>query len=158
MSEKESIKEKGVTFWNDFKAFAFKGNVLDMAVGVIVATAFTKIVNSLVNDVFMPLISWLFQLPDFSAMNIILVKPILDEATGEVLDPGVTMMLGSFILNVVNFFLVALFIFVFIRTLSKLKRKKKEEEVVEEPKPVEPPKPTAEDLLAEIRDLLKKDK
>ena len=58
MSKKVSIKEKGVTFWNDFKAFAFKGNVLDMAVGVIVATAFTKIVNSLVNDVFMPFISW----------------------------------------------------------------------------------------------------
>lgn len=156
MSKKVSIKEKGVTFWNDFKAFAFKGNVLDMAVGVIVATAFTKIVNSLVNDVFMPFISWLFKLPDFAAMNIVLVEPTLDAATGEVLDPGVTMLLGSFILNVVNFFLVALFIFVFIRTISKLKRKKAEE-VVEEPAPVEPPKPTAEDLLAEIRDLLKKD-
>ena len=156
MSKKQSIKEKGVTFWNDFKAFAFKGNVLDMAVGVIVATAFTKIVNSLVNDVFMPFISWLFKLPDFSKMDIILVEPTLDAATGEVLDPGVTMLLGSFILNVVNFFLVALFVFVFIRTISKLKRKK-EEEVVEEPAPVEPPKPTAEDLLAEIRDLLKKD-
>lgn len=156
MRKKQSIKEKGVTFWNDFKAFAFKGNVLDMAVGVIVATAFTKIVNSLVNDVFMPFISWLFKLPDFSKMDIILVEPTLDAATGEVLDPGVTMLLGSFILNVVNFFLVALFVFVFIRTISKLKRKK-EEEVVEEPAPVEPPKPTAEDLLAEIRDLLKKD-
>ncbi|MBR4866312.1 MAG: large conductance mechanosensitive channel protein MscL [Clostridia bacterium] len=156
MSKKQSIKEKGVTFWNDFKAFAFKGNVLDMAVGVIVATAFTKIVNSLVNDVFMPFISWLFRLPDFSKMDIVLVEPTLDAATGEVLDPGVTMLLGSFILNVVNFFLVALFVFVFIRTISKLKRKK-EEEVVEEPAPVEPPKPTAEDLLAEIRDLLKKD-
>lgn len=156
MSKNQSIKEKGVTFWNDFKAFAFKGNVLDMAVGVIVATAFTKIVNSLVNDVFMPFISWLFKLPDFTKMDIILVEPTLDAATGEVLDPGVTMLLGSFILNVVNFFLVALFVFVFIRTISKLKRKK-EEEVVEEPAPVEPPKPTAEDLLAEIRDLLKKD-
>ena len=156
MSKKQSIKEKGVTFWNDFKAFAFKGNVLDMAVGVIVATAFTKIVNSLVNDVFMPFISWLFQLPDFAAMNVILVQPTLDAATGEVLDPGVTMLLGSFILNVVNFFLVAMFVFIFIRVISKLMRKKKEE-VVEEPAPEEPPKPTTEDLLAEIRDLLKKE-
>ena len=156
MSKKVSIKEKGVTFWNDFKAFAFKGNVLDMAVGVIVATAFTKIVNSLVNDVFMPFISWLFKLPDFATMNIVLVEPTLDAATGEVLDPGVTMLLGSFILNVVNFFLIALFVFIFIRTIAKLNRKK-EEEVVEEPAPAEPPKPTAEDLLAEIRDLLKKD-
>ncbi|MBQ2749042.1 MAG: large conductance mechanosensitive channel protein MscL [Clostridia bacterium] len=156
MSKKVSIKEKGVTFWNDFKAFAFKGNVLDMAVGVIVATAFTKIVNSLVNDVFMPFISWLFKLPDFATMNIVLVEPTLDAATGEVLDPGVTMLLGSFILNVVNFFLIALFVFVFIRTIAKLNRKK-EAEVVEEPAPAEPPKPTAEDLLAEIRDLLKKD-
>ena len=153
---KKSIKEKGATFWNDFKAFAFKGNVLDMAVGVIVATAFTKIVNSLVNDVFMPFISWLFKLPDFSKMDIILVEPTLDAATGEVLDPGVTMLLGSFILNVVNFFLIALFVFIFIRTIAKLNRKKKEE-AAEEPAPVEPPKPTAEDLLAEIRDLLKKD-
>lgn len=156
MSKKVSIKEKGVTFWNDFKAFAFKGNVLDMAVGVIVATAFTKIVNSLVNDVFMPFISWLFKLPDFATMNIVLVEPTLDAATGEVLDPGVTMLLGSFILNVVNFFPIALFVFVFIRTIAKLNRKK-EAEVVEEPAPAEPPKPTAEDLLAEIRDLLKKD-
>lgn len=156
MSKKVSIKEKGVTFWNDFKAFAFKGNVLDMAVGVIVATAFTKIVNSLVNDVFMPFISWLFKLPDFATMNIVLVEPTLDAATGEVLDPGVTMLLGSFILNVVNFFLIALFVFVFIRTIAKLNRKK-EAEAVEEPAPAEPPKPTAEDLLAEIRDLLKKD-
>ncbi|MBR6762760.1 MAG: large conductance mechanosensitive channel protein MscL [Clostridia bacterium] len=156
MSKKVSIKEKGVTFWNDFKAFAFKGNVLDMAVGVIVATAFTKIVNSLVNDVFMPFISWLFKLPDFATMNIVLVEPTLDAATGEVLDPGVTMLLGSFILNVVNFFLIALFVFVFIRTIAKLNRKK-EAEAVEEPAPPEPPKPTAEDLLAEIRDLLKKD-
>ena len=156
MSKKQSIKEKGVTFWNDFKAFALMGNVLDMAVGVIVATAFTKIVNSLVNDVFMPFISWLFQLSDFAAMNVILVQPTLDAATGEVLDPGVTMLLGSFILNVVNFFLVAMFVFVFIRVISKLMRKKKEE-VVEEPAPEEPPKPTTEDLLAEIRDLLKKE-
>ena len=156
MSKKVSIKEKGVTFWNDFKAFAFKGNVLDMAVGVIVATAFTKIVNSLVNDVFMPFISWLFKLPDFATMNIVLVEPTLDAATGEVLDPGVTMLLGSFILNVVNFFLIALFVFVFIRTIAKLNRKK-EAEAVEEPAPPEPPKPTAEELLAEIRDLLKKD-
>ncbi len=156
MSKKVSIKEKGVTFWNDFKAFAFKGNVLDMAVGVIVATAFTKIVNSLVNDVFMPFISWLFKLPDFATMNIVLVEPTLDAATGEVLDPGVTMLLGSFILNVVNFFLIALFVFIFIRTIAKLNRKK-EAEAVEEPAPAEPPKPTAEDLLAEIRDLLKKD-
>lgn len=156
MSKKVSIKEKGVTFWNDFKTFAFKGNVLDMAVGVIVATAFTKIVNSLVNDVFMPFISWLFKLPDFATMNIVLVEPTLDAATGEVLDPGVTMLLGSFILNVVNFFLIALFVFIFIRTIAKLNRKK-EAEAVEEPAPAEPPKPTAEDLLAEIRDLLKKD-
>ena len=66
------------------------------------------------------------------------------------------MLLGSFILNVVNFFLIALFVFIFIRTIAKLNRKK-EAEAVEEPAPAEPPKPTAEDLLAEIRDLLKKD-
>ena len=150
------MEEHMKKFFKEFKTFITRGNVLDMAVGVIVATAFTKIVNSLVNDVFMPFISWLFKLPDFATMNIVLVEPTLDAATGEVLDPGVTMLLGSFILNVVNFFLIALFVFIFIRTIAKLNRKK-EAEAVEEPAPAEPPKPTAEDLRAEIRDLLKKD-
>ncbi|MCQ2446033.1 MAG: large-conductance mechanosensitive channel protein MscL [Clostridia bacterium] len=137
--------------WSDFKAFAFKGNVVDMAVGVIIATAFSKIVSSLVNDVFMPFISWLFKIPDFSNLNLTLIEPTLDEA-GEVVDPGVSMLIGTFIQNVIDFFLVAVVVFLFVRMIAKLKKK-------EEEAPAEPPKPSNEEvLLTEIRDLLKEGK
>lgn len=152
MSKKtDSIKKKSGSVWSDFKAFAFKGNVVDMAVGVIIATAFSKIVSSLVNDVFMPFISWLFKIPDFSNLNITLIEPTLDEA-GEVVDPGVSMLIGTFIQNVIDFFLVAVVVFIFVRMIAKLKKK-------EEEAPAEPPKPSNEEvLLTEIRDLLKEGK
>lgn len=152
MSKKtDSIKKKTGSVWSDFKAFAFKGNVVDMAVGVIIATAFSKIVSSLVNDVFMPFLSWLIGSQDFSNLNIVLVAPTLDEA-GEVVDPGVSMLLGSFIQNIVDFFLIALIVFIFVRIISKLKKKQAEA-------PAEPPKPSNEEvLLTEIRDLLKEGK
>lgn len=147
----DSIKKKTGSVWSDFKAFAFKGNVVDMAVGVIIATAFSKIVSSLVNDVFMPFLSWLIGSQDFSNLNIVLVAPTLDEA-GEVVDPGVSMLLGSFIQNVIDFFLIALIVFIFVRIISKLKKKQAEA-------PAEPPKPSNEEvLLTEIRDLLKEGK
>lgn len=152
MSKKtDSIKKKTGSVWSDFKAFAFKGNVVDMAVGVIIATAFSKIVSSLVNDVFMPFLSWLIGSQDFSNLNIVLVAPTLDEV-GEVVDPGVSMLLGSFIQNIVDFFLIALIVFIFVRIISKLKKKQAEA-------PAEPPKPSNEEvLLTEIRDLLKEGK
>ena len=138
-------------FINEFKEFAVKGNAVDMAVGVIIATAFSKIVSSLVNDVFMPFLSWLIGSQDFSNLNIVLVAPTLDEA-GEVVDPGVSMLLGSFIQNVIDFFLIALIVFIFVRIISKLKKKQAEA-------PAEPPKPSNEEvLLTEIRDLLKEGK
>lgn len=152
MSKKtDYIKKKTGSVWSDFKAFAFKGNVVDMAVGVIIATAFSKIVSSLVNDVFMPFLSWLIGSQDFSNLNIVLVAPTLDEA-GEVVDPGVSMLLGSFIQNIIDFFLIALIVFIFVRIISKLKKKQAEA-------PAEPPKPSNEEvLLTEIRDLLKEGK
>ena len=121
----------------EFKAFALKGNVLDMAVGVIIGGAFGKIVTSLVNDIIMPLIG-VFLKDSFSSLKI----PLRGDNA---------ILIGSFIQNIVDFVIIALSIFLFIKLLSKFKKK-------EEPKPEEPKGPTTEELLAEIRDLLKEEK
>ena len=89
-------------FWNDFKTFAFKGNVIDLAVGMMIGSAFTTIVNSLVNDVFMPLISTLTKGVNFADLGILISKAAVE---GEA---DVVLKYGSFIQNVINFFLVAL--------------------------------------------------
>lgn len=110
--------------WKEFKDFAFKGNVIDLAVGVMIGGAFTAIVNSVVNDLFTPLISLLTKGVDFSAMGVKL---------GEGEDAAV-FAYGNFIMAVINFFLVALCIFLFVRGINKLKNVKKKEE----PAPAEP--------------------
>lgn len=129
--------------WKEFKDFAFKGNVLDMAVGVIIGTAFSKIVSSIVSDLVMPLFGYLT-----SGMKFTDMKWVLDAET----EAAITY--GNFIQNVIDFFIIALSVFLFVRLISKTKGKlvKKEEEVVEEA----PKGPTTEELLTEIRDLLKK--
>lgn len=121
--------------WKEFKTFALKGNVLDLAIGVIIGAAFGKIVSSLVNDVLMPIIG-------------ILVGGIklndLQFQYGETV-----LKYGAFLQTVVDFFIVSFSIFLFIKAISRFKRK-------EETKPDVPPAPTKEEiLLAEIRDLLK---
>lgn len=136
--------------WSDFKEFALKGNVLDMAIGVIVGGAFGKIVSSVVNDLIMPLFGYLVSGMDFASLKLVLSPAQLNEA-GELLKPEAAILYGSFIQNVVDFFLISLCIFLFTRLLGKLSRKKKEEA----PAPAAPPAPTAEELLTEIRDLLK---
>lgn len=141
-------------FLKDFKAFALKGNVIDMAVGVVIGGAFGKIVTSIVNDVIMPLVSQLTGGVSFTDWKWVLSPAVLDEATQEVVKAEVALTYGNLIQNVVDFFLIALSIFVVIRIVTKAgeKLKKKEEEVpaVEEAKG-----PTQEELLTEIRDLLK---
>ena len=126
-------------FIQDFKAFALKGNVVDMAVGVIIGGAFGKIVSSLVADVFMPVLGILTGGVDFKDLKITLA-----DAVGET--PAVTLNYGVFIQNVFDFIIIAFAIFMMIKALNKLK---KPEEKVKEL--------TAEEkLLTEIRDLLKK--
>ena len=120
----------------EFKEFAFKGNVLDMAVGVIVGGAFGKIVTSLVNDVIMPLFSLLLNNIKFTDLKIML--------KGES-----AVMIGNFIQSMVDFIIIAISIFVFVKLINSFKKK-------EEPQPEEPKGPSAEELLTEIRDLLKK--
>ena len=133
--------------WKEFKEFAFKGNVVDMAVGMVVGAAFTSIVKSLVGDIITPLIGLLTKGIDFKDLQVVLAT----DAEGTVTS---ALNYGAFIQNVIDFFIVAFTIFAVIKMMSIARKKfEKKEEVVEEI--VEEPKPTSEDLLAEIRDLLK---
>ena len=127
----------------EFKAFVMRGNVLDMAVGVIIAGAFGKIVTSLVNDIFMPIIGVLIGNMDFSDLQIKLGTPVegVEQAA---------IRYGAFIQEVINFFIIALCIFVFIKVVASLQKKKEEA-------PAPAPEPTKEEvLLTEIRDALNK--
>ena len=140
-------------FLNEFKAFAMRGNVFDMAIGVVLATAFGKITNSLVGDVFMPLIGYFFGGTDLSKLNIVLAPEVLDEA-GEVVTAAVTLGIGTFFTAIIDFVIIAFCIFLLVKAMNKAAEmaKKKEEEA---PAEEEPAGPTQEELLAEIRDLLK---
>lgn len=129
-----------MSFIKEFREFAMRGNVVDMAVGVIIGGAFGKIVSSLVADVFMPVLGILTGGVDFKDLKIVLA-----EAVGET--PAVTLNYGAFIQNVFDFVIIAFAIFMMIKALNKLK--KPEEKPAEEV-------PPQEKLLAEIRDLLKK--
>ena len=126
----------------DFKEFAFKGNVLDMAIGVIIGGAFGNIVKSLVNDLIMPIISILI-----GGLNFTDLKYVITPKHGDIAENAIAY--GSFIQNVVNFFIIAFCIFIFVRLIEKFK--KKEEAKVEEA----PAKADDVVLLEEIRDLLK---
>ena len=143
-------------FLNEFKAFALKGNVMDMAVGVIIGGAFGKIVTSLVNDVIMPPIGLVVGGVDFTDMKLTLKQQVLD-AAGEVLTPAVTWNYGAFLQQVVDFTILAFCVFMMVKVMNRLTIKKKEEEPA--PAPAPEPEPTKEELLlAEIRDLLKERK
>lgn len=120
--------------WNDFKNFIAKGNVLDLAVAVVIGGAFGKIVTSLVEDLIMPIVALLTSGVNFSDMAYI--------------NGDVAITYGNFIQSIVDFFIIAFSIFIVIRLISKMH--KKQEEAPEQPAP-----PTETELLAEIRDLLK---
>ncbi len=149
-------------FLQEFKAFALKGNVVDMAVGVIIGGAFGKIVTSLVNDVLMPPIGVLLGGKNFSDLGVVLKSAVLNPETGEVVDPEVLWKYGAFLQTCIDFLIIALSIFVMIKAVNKLSnlRKKEEEAAAEpEPAPAPEPEPTKEEvLLTEIRDLLKEKK
>ena len=132
--------------WSEFKKFAFKGNVIDMAVGVIIGGAFGKIVTSLVNDLIMPIIGFLVGKVNFTDLKIVLSEAEMN-AAGEIVKAESAITYGNFLQTVVDFLLIAISIFVFVRIMNKTKKK-------EEPAPEPPKGPTTEELLAEIRDLL----
>lgn len=137
-------------FIKDFKAFALKGNVVDMAVGVIIGGAFGKIVASLVDDIIMPPISLLTGGINFADLKIVLSEAVMEG--GEVIKPEVTWNYGNFIQTLFYFLILAFAIFMMIKAL--MKAKKKEEEAAAAPAPT----PPELELLSEIRDLLKKSK
>ncbi len=148
---------KKSTFLKDFKAFIMRGNVMDMAVGVIIGGAFSKIVSSLVNDVIMPLLGLLVGEVSFADLKWVMKAATVD-ADGTVLTEAVTLNYGQFLQNIFDFLLIALCIFAAIRIVSNVtKRLKKQEEPKEEaPAPEPEPEPTKEELLlTEIRDLLR---
>ena len=138
-------------FIKEFKEFAVKGNVMDMAVGVIIGGAFGKIVTSLVNDVIMPVVSLATGGIDFTNLFVNLSDDVKYKTIAEATEAGASVFAyGQFIQNIVDFLIVAFCIFLMLKGINKMNRKK------EEPAPEAPAGPTQEELLAEIRDLLKK--
>lgn len=135
-------------FFKEFKEFAMRGNVMDMAVGIIIGGAFGKIVSSLVSDIIMPPIGVLLGGVDFSELKLTLQQAHTD-AAGELI-PAVTINYGIFINTIIDFTVVAFAIFLMIKAINSFHRKKADE-------PAAPPAPTKEEeLLMEIRDILKK--
>ena len=139
-------------FIQDFKQFALKGNVIDMAVGVIVGGAFGKIVTSLVNDIIMPCITIMTGNSGFENMKYV-IKDAVKEAPGVAAQEEVAINYGTFIMDIVDFFIIALSIFVALRVVMKFMHKEKKAEAEA---PAEPSK--EETLLTEIRDILKEKK
>ena len=140
-------------FAKEFREFIMRGNVLDMAIGVIIATAFGKITTSLVSDVFMPFIGWIIGDVDLAKLNITL-RPAVMEGE-EVVKEALVMGIGTFIAAIIDFILVALIVFAIVKAFNKLH--KKEEEAEPEPEP-DPEPSNEEKLLTEIRDLLQEKK
>ena len=142
-------------FLKEFKAFALKGNVMDMAVGVIIGGAFGKIVTSLVNDIIMPPIGILVGGVDFTNLKLVIKKAVIEG--GAEIAPAVTWNYGAFIQQVVDFTILAFCVFMMVKVMNKL-LKKEEAKPAPAPAPA-PPAPSKEEvLLTEIRDILKEKK
>ena len=145
------------SWWDEFVAFAVKGNAMALAVGTIIGAAFSTITKSLTDDIIMPIVAIFMGGIDFSEMKLVLPRlfgePVLDENGVEILN---TLNYGNFISAVINFAILALVVFFLVKGLNKMaeiSKKKEEEAPAEEPAP---PAPSAEEvLLTEIRDLLK---
>jgi large conductance mechanosensitive channel len=136
-----------MSFFKEFKEFAVKGNVVDMAVGIIIGGAFGKIVASLVNDIVMPPIGVLIGGVDFTNLKLVLKQASVDVAGKEI--PAVTINYGTLVNTVVNFIIIALAIFMVIKAMNFAKKK-------QEAAPAVPPAPSAEEkVLTEIRDILR---
>ena len=144
-------------FFEEFKAFAMRGNVVDMAVGVVIGGAFGKISTSIVNDIIMPVVSMITGGIDFTAWKLVLKEAVMEMGADGVLVekvPEVAIKFGSTIAVIVDFIIVAFAVFCMIKFLNNLHRKK--EEPAPEPEAPAEPEPSAEEkLLMEIRDLLK---
>ena len=140
-------------FMEEFKAFAMRGNVLDMAIGVVIGGAFGKITTSLVNDIIMPLVSILTGGVDFSAWKWVLKEAVMEGS--EIVAPEIAVNFGNLISVILDFIIIAFAVFCMVKALNRLHRKR--EAAPEEPPA--PPEPSNEEkLLSEIRDLLRERK
>ena len=151
-------------FFEEFKTFITKGNVMDMAVGVIIGGAFGAITTALVGKVITPLLAWIFNSPSTDALNIIL-RPAETDAAGEVVKEALILGLGDFVGAIVNFLVIALVLFLVIKSFNKARaiaeaKKKAEEEAAaaeaEAAAEPEEPNPTAEELLGAILEEIRK--
>lgn len=134
--------------FKEFKEFISKGNVMDMAIGIVIGGAFAAIVNSVVNDILMPIIGFLTAGIDFTDLKIVLQQAVVEG--GEIVKPEVSLNYGTLIQTIINFLIIALFIFLMVKGLNQMRRK-------EEAAPEEPAAKSDEVLLLEeIRDSLKK--
>ncbi|MEA4933973.1 MAG: large-conductance mechanosensitive channel protein MscL [Lawsonibacter sp.] len=136
-------------FLDEFKAFAMRGNVIDLAVGMIIGSAFSKITNSLVNDVIMPAVSILLGGIDFTDWKLILKQAVVEN--GQEVSAAISINYGAFLSTVLDFIILAFAIFCMVKAINRLHRK--EEAPAPAPAPAEPS--VQEELLTEIRDLLK---
>ena len=150
------MKKNG--FIEEFKTFVMRGNVLDMAIGVIIGGAFGKISTSLVNDLLMPFISWICGSRDMSVLNVV-VRPETLAPDGTVATEAIVLGFGTFLGTIIDFLLIALVVFLLIKGINKapnLLERKAEEEAAAEAAEEVPPAPTAEELLTQILEELKK--
>ncbi len=135
--------------WKEFKEFALKGNVLDLAVAFVLGVAFKNVIKSLVDDIIMPIVGLLTGGTNFADKKIVLAQAVVD-ASGKVITPENAITYGQLIQVVIIFIIIAFILFLIVKGANKMKKKKAEE-------PAAPPAPSAEEtLLTEIRDLLKK--
>lgn len=142
-------KKKGKKFIGEFKEFISRGNVMDMAVGIIIGSAFTAIVNSLVKDMIMPVVGKIIGGINFSDLKIVLTAAVGDA-------PEVAVCYGSFLQQILDFLIIAFVVFLMVKAVNSLRKRliKEQEPVPEEPQIAEPSEEAR--LLTEIRDLLKK--
>ncbi|WP_375587618.1 large-conductance mechanosensitive channel protein MscL [Flagellimonas aurea] len=133
-------------FLKEFKDFAMKGNLVDIAVGFVMGAAFNKVVSSFTGGIVSPLIGLLFK-ADFNDLKYVITEGTVNDA-GETVGE-IAVLYGAFLTNVIDFLIVAFVMFIIVKSVNKMKKK-------EEPAPAAPKGPTQEELLAEIRDLLKK--
>ena len=143
----------------EFKDFISRGNVIDMAVGVIIATAFGKITTTLVNNILMPFISWIFGTRDMSALDWVAREAVLD-AEGNVVTSEIVIGFGTWLATIIDFLLIALVVFMIVKAMNKARAKAEARKAAEKAaEPPAPPAPSKEEvLLTEIRDLLKEQK
>lgn len=144
------------TFFKDFKAFIAKGNVIDLAVGVVVGGAFKDIVNALVNNIIMPLVGLITGGKNISDLKYVIKEAVVD-AEGVIVEAENAILYGDFIQKIIDFLIIAFCIFCVLRVMMKLKSlTEKKEELAAEPEVPAEPVETTDDILKDIRELLKK--